>query len=880
MKIVKPASLGLLQRPYRYQGQDRLAIAALGFFPLGRPTLRFLDEAAQWRAVLAALPPGKPIDELFAMPNGQLLLAGAAYAPGGVPVESLQVRVGMGGVDKRLTVLGERRWFYGPWYRQTAPQAFVRMPLDEAHAYGGPGHPQNPLGRGYTGNPLAGWLGRNEGELPNVEDLQRPVRGHVRPLPPAGFGPLDPSRQPRLGWAGQYDRAWLLDEAPGLARDLDPRFFQTAPADQWQDGPWRGDEHYRLENLHADHPLIEGQLPGFAARAFVRDQADGQVREAGMRLDTVWFLPDALLGVAVFHGELAITHIDGLDLDAVMVGYEPLDAPREPAHYQAVLQLRTALDSAIHQVLREDQLAPAWPEDIKQERAAQSAARLAARRERRQALRDEYLAEAQAQAGVQPQPALPPLLAELAELEIDFEAIATGEADTAAFIAQATELAERAKREGEARLAEQAAQQAPPAPLDPEEERRRRYARAAEPAWDLLGEPAPPGPLNAQLDHALGQGALTPRQHAAALAGQARLPALRRQGRCMRLHAAEPAPSPELAAWLGGQVRQWRLAGVPLVGRDLAGADLAGMDLRGADLREACFERADLRGAQLAGADLRAAGFAGAQLQAADLRGCRLQGANFSDCEAADACFDDADLSRALGLGGDFGGASFRRAKLDDALFRQANLTAASLCGASLVRTLLAEIRADASQWQGAKLVQAILMQAQLAGADFSGAELQRVVLLDAVLDGGCWEASGLDRCVALGASAVGLRAAGMQARGCGWRKVNWQAADLRAVRFVDCDLGEGDFSGAILAHGLFARCLLHGACLQDCQAQAANFLQAMCRGADFRRADLRDASLRQAVMDGADLRGAQLAGSLLDAVVVQRLNHRSEAIA
>ncbi|QNM95344.1 DUF2169 family type VI secretion system accessory protein [Chitinimonas koreensis] len=878
MKTVKPLSLGLLFRPYRRDGQDRFTIAALGFFRLGETAPRFLAEAEQWLAVTAALPKAKPIDELYAKPRGEVLLAGAAHAPGGEPVHELTVRLAIGKVDKRIRVVGDRRWYYGPWYRTTPAQPFVRMPLEDARAYGGPRHPRNPDGCGHTGNPLAGWVGSNEGAMPNLELAGQPVRGHVRALDPAGFGPLDPSRPPRLGWAGHYDEAWLLDDGQGLAPDLDPRFLQTAPADQWHDGPWRGDEAYRLENLHPEHALIEGKLPGFAARAFVRERDGGAVREAAMALDTVWLLPEAMLGVVIYHGEVPVADLDALDLDAVMVAYEPLGAPREPAHYHEVLRLRTEQASAAHNVLREDQLAPALPEAERARRAAASEARLAAKREWKRAARAEAMAEMQAELGFAVDAdAMPidPMLAEIDTLELDPEAIVAGEVDTEAFVARATALAERAQRRGEAQLAALEAERAaqPQAPADPAAERARRYARAAEPAWDLLGGDDPRlAEIDAQLDQAIAAGLLPAEGRAEVRDNVRQMPALRRKARCMAVEPTEPVPSAELAAWLGEQVRQWLLGGVPLVGRDLGGAALAGIDLRGADLREVCFERADLTGACLAGADLRGAGLGGARLDGADLAGARLDGANLSACSAVGARFDGASFGQTLAMKADFSQASFAEAQLQDALMAHATFAGARFAGAALARCMLPEARAAGSDWRGAQLNMCVLLKADLAGADFRGAKLLRCVLLDAQLDGGNWEGAALERSVALGASAAGLRAAGLRAINSGWRRVDWRGADLTEARFADCDLGEGCFETARLDAGLFARCLLHGAHLADASARGANFLQAMCRSADFRQADLREATLRQAVLDGADFYRARIEGTDFDPVARRRL--------
>ena len=86
MKIVKPLTLGLLHKPYRYKGQNHFVIAAMGFFKLGDVNERFLTENLQWPKVVQALPVGRPVDEVMPKLRGEVLLAGHAYAPKGKPV--------------------------------------------------------------------------------------------------------------------------------------------------------------------------------------------------------------------------------------------------------------------------------------------------------------------------------------------------------------------------------------------------------------------------------------------------------------------------------------------------------------------------------------------------------------------------------------------------------------------------------------------------------------------------------------------------------------------------------------------------------------------------------------------------------------------------
>ena len=73
----------------------------------------------------------------------------------------------------------------------------------------------------------------------------------------------------RAALRGTYDDRWLKEDFPGLARDIDLRFFNLAPADQQQDSSFVGDEPYAFHNLHPRQPMVSGRLPGLAARVLV-----------------------------------------------------------------------------------------------------------------------------------------------------------------------------------------------------------------------------------------------------------------------------------------------------------------------------------------------------------------------------------------------------------------------------------------------------------------------------------------------------------------------------------------------------------------------------------------------------------------------------------
>jgi hypothetical protein len=82
--------------------------------------------------------------------------------------------------------------------------------------------------------------------------------------PPAGFGFLARGWQPRLGYAGTYDKKWLEERYPFLPLDFDDRHHQGAPEDQQCDY-LRGGETVRLTNLtpegRAEIKLPAAEIP-------------------------------------------------------------------------------------------------------------------------------------------------------------------------------------------------------------------------------------------------------------------------------------------------------------------------------------------------------------------------------------------------------------------------------------------------------------------------------------------------------------------------------------------------------------------------------------------------------------------------------------------
>jgi hypothetical protein len=96
-----------------------------------------------------------------------------------------------------------------------------------------------------------------------------------------------------------------------LPRDLDVRFFQSAPPDQWM-AYLRGGEHVRLVGLHPELAVVTCRLP--ALHAFARLEGPGARGKAVPLVgDTLWMDMDALVACVTFRGSIEIAEPVGVD---------------------------------------------------------------------------------------------------------------------------------------------------------------------------------------------------------------------------------------------------------------------------------------------------------------------------------------------------------------------------------------------------------------------------------------------------------------------------------------------------------------------------------------------------------------------------------------
>ncbi len=456
--IFKPRTLGISTRPVARQAGSAFVISIYGLAALDAPDAdRLLADQGIWPAALAELPDGAMWDVGLPKPWAEFMVAGHAMAPGGVPVPALELNIRFAGRQKSVSAFGDRHWVAGgAGHVFSAPTPFTALKFGPDRAFGGAGIAANLLGRG--GNARNRLARQEPVHLPNFEAAGALLRNVDDQPVPVVLGPGDPADPERIKLAGTHDAAWLKDDAPGFARDIDPRFFCLAPQDQWLSGYLRGDESFSFSGFSATQPRLSGQLPGFLARAFVafENQPD-RLFETAARLDTVLFLPSLAKAVLVWRTVVECSHREADDLRAVMIAYDRLEAPRDAAHYQEVFALRSDPEKGANYAFSEHQLTPSLSMATLNSRFKAREAYREAETARRQAAQQIILDESFLASGLPPgfRTNAPPV-----EPLPDFlptpEEIAGGDFDLADILDGAEQLAQKTLATAEAEMARMA----------------------------------------------------------------------------------------------------------------------------------------------------------------------------------------------------------------------------------------------------------------------------------------------------------------------------------------------------------------------------------------------------------------------------------------
>lgn len=229
-------------------------------------------------------------------PGTDIYLVGYARSPNGKPVRKMQVGLRVGSCQKRVLVVGDRKWIRGVLgLKPSSPLPFVSMPLQYERSFGGVAQAKGNKAAEYEARNLVGcgfYSARKEAldnSLPNIEDPSSLIREWSDRPSPVGFGPIARNWQPRLNFAGTYDQAWVERRAPLWPLDFDLRFFQAASqglvATPWLEG---GEPVSLVGFSHGG--AISFPLPShrLMAKSYFRDRVDRRL----MVMDAVQIEPD------------------------------------------------------------------------------------------------------------------------------------------------------------------------------------------------------------------------------------------------------------------------------------------------------------------------------------------------------------------------------------------------------------------------------------------------------------------------------------------------------------------------------------------------------------------------------------------------------------
>ena len=838
-KIIKPGQLGLLFKPYRYRQQDRLAVSALMFFEIGGDG-SLLVEQESWPRILPQLGAMQVLDECMPKQGAEVLVAGSAYSPDGEPVTEMEVRLQCGSINKTLQVIGERSWRYGlmPLQQIDKPQPFTQMPLDLSRAWGGEQNVLNPVGRGYTDSRLPALFKRNEGEMPNVQFPGEKLKPGRAKHQPAGFGPLPIGVKQRQQYTGTYNQKWLKEDFPGLARDIDWRFFNMAPQDQWLSEPFQGGERFLIEGMHPQLAKLEGQLPTSKPRAFVGNTQE-PCREVELKADTLWLLPSEKLAVLVWHGETEVTQSDAQDLKQLMLAVDDPAAPRSLGYFADVMALRTDKETAADHAFNEAQLLPPVPEkalDHSADEAEQAVhdARMQALeadfRERYQLPETPAAPEGDTQASVAEAPmVLPvPTQAQIANGQIDLTATRKG----------AEQLLKDSEKRAEQQLAElkkQTGTLPAPEPVTAEQ-----ALQKADPQIRLQ-----------QTQAKFAYMPLSSAQREQLMQQTAEIEAQQQLARRYQREPGEQPLSDEAISCLQTLVRQRLQKGESLQGFDLTGIQLQGIDFSRSDLRGVCFERATLHECDFTAAQMDEACLLAAQITSCSFNQTSLNKSNWakagvSSCEMKQVQLAESQWSETRLTDTDLTGAVLKGALISQPVLRSVKLNNSCLDNSSWV-----QLDAVNCSWCGSCAEKLSWTGCQLEDCDLSGVD---------------WKSSALLHCVGKRIQLTQVRMFKVLFTGAEGES-QWPGSDWQQARLEECGLRATDLTGSNWNDAQLLKCDLGVTQLQQAQLQGALISQCMLMDAQLQQSDLNGVDLygsvlRQVNLSEANLQDAQIYGA------------------
>jgi uncharacterized protein YjbI with pentapeptide repeats len=834
-----------------------------------------------WKFTAAALGKDAVLDAAMPKKHGEFLVYGKCFAPQGKAVSAAKVTVKVAGREKTLAVTGHRRWRkLGAVQSISEPEPFTEMEVNYANAFGGTDFAKNPLGKGM---PLA-----DEGQprnLPNIEAPSNPVVFADDRPEPAGFAALDFTWPQRFSKAGTYDEKWLKTRFPGYAADMDWTIFNTAPADQWLDKYFVGNEGFEVSGMHPTKQSLKSTLPDCTARCFITFKQDpaSKLCDVPMRAETLLLFPNAERAVVMYRGVVEIETDDASDIAQLLVAAENGGSPKPLSHYDEIFKLRMdKKNGAIHSLLDDpllpdmpasDQAADAVEPDVDRQillstpkgllrknmmKGAQK--QLDAAKQKILKLRDELIAN-NAQYGLPP-PDLTEIEAALA-VTIPPEAPPPKLEELPAYKQEMEKLAEETRLKT-AEVKQEA------------EDRARALCKEAKVDYDDLKKKAlhdaagPPKPMAntvmTQLKEAQqqlkAQGRVDPviEKQLSDPDFRARLTAadatvLKMYKDNAHLFPAVPSLEGIEAVTLKNTLLADFAKGEKFIGRDFTGADFSSLDLAGIDFSDALldgvnFQNTNLSNSKLNGAVLTRGNFIGAKLAGASCVGANLGFATLSGVNAV-----AADFSKAILAGADLSACNFSKAILTGADLLGARMVCADFSFVQAAETKFIQVDLKATEFDsalmdgpanlpmesvrfvGANLTKALFFACQMDDADFTGATLDQAVFLTAIGE----------RVNFSSASLINTRVV----KDSRLPRANFTEANLETSNWRSTDLSYSVFVSAKLKNADLSECRLPSCDFKNTQAVNLQLVKADISGADFSGSNLLQANLQKANICG-----------------------------
>lgn len=326
--------MSVIPRVFGIGGKLYLCIgSSIGFSLKNNATL--YAEPDLWAAISPWMKDVGALDAALPKKVGEWLLVGNAHAPNQNPSAEWITSVRIGNSFKQLRIYGDRIFDANGLH---PPERTMKVPLDLAKTWGGETVIENRLGCG---------LLNNDGQVipPNIECYDFPWSGPDDQCYPGSMLPIDPLHPLRQQYAGTYDSGYLEQSFPGYPKDCSFRYFNTALPDQQINDYWRGDEMFELNNCHPSISQITGALPKIKARVLVGFYSQ-PLEEVDMKLSTIWFFPEEMKGVLVFHGLLQSESLEAIEVKRILGAIECTEEkPLAREYYEDAWAQRTGLDT-------------------------------------------------------------------------------------------------------------------------------------------------------------------------------------------------------------------------------------------------------------------------------------------------------------------------------------------------------------------------------------------------------------------------------------------------------------------------------------------------------------------------------------------------------